>query len=503
VAVDATHEERTPVLVGAGQLVQRDVDPREALSPVDMMVDVARRAAEDARLDAGKLEALDAVVALRVLGGGYADAARLLAERLGAASARTTYTPVGGNTGQKAVNETARAIVAGRGGFTLVAAAEALDTRRRGREAGVELDWTGGGPPAEDVEPERPGSSPLELRYRLAVPPFVYPLFENALRARYGRDVETHQRALGALMSRFSAVAAANPYAWFRTRRDPDEIARPGPSNRMVAFPYTKYMNAILRVDQAAAVLVTSLAHARSLGVPDDRVIHWLGGGDADEEPWFVTERPDLSDAYGMRRAYAEAFAEAHLCAGDVHAFDLYSCFPCAVEMGCDALGIPPDDPRPLTVTGGLPYAGGPGNGYTTQALAAMVGQLRVEPGTVGMVTGVGWYLSKHSAGLFSTLPRVELPSPPALSPEPPAPEEHPALVESAEGRGRIETYTVLHDRDGEREWGVVVGRLEDDRRFLACLEDEAALRALETAEGVGRSGRVRPAGDLNRFELD
>lgn len=499
----ALTDDRMPVLVGGAQLVQRDADPREAPSPVAMMEEVARRAAADASLDAGKLESLGAVVALRVLGGGYTNAARLLAERLGASGARPVYTGVGGNLAQKAVNDAARTITEGRGTFTLVAGAEALATRRRGREAGVRLDWTGGGEPSpEEAEPVP--ARPLELQYRLAVPPSVYPLYENALRAHHGRDLEGHRRTVGDMLARFSAVAAENPYAWFRTRRGAEEITRPGPDNRMVAFPYTKYMNAVLRVDQAAALLVTSRAHARALGVPDHRMVHWLGGGDAVETPWLVSERPDFHVSHGMRRAFAQAFAEAHLLPDDVHGFDLYSCFPCAVELACDALGIPLSDRRPLTVTGGLPYAGGPGNAYTLHAVATLLDRLRAEPGTVGMATGVGWYLSRHSAGLYSTLPRVELPSPPALVFEPPDPEAHPALVEIAHGPARIETYTVLHDREGTPEVGIVVGRTDDDRRFLAFAEGgEPALRALETEEGVGRRGTVRHDGEANWFSLD
>jgi len=493
--------DRTPVLVGVGQLCQRDVEPREALDPVSMMVEVARTAAEDARLDPGKLESLDRIVVPGVLGSGYTNAARRLAERLGAPGAEPVYLGTGGNGPQKALNRSARDVAAGRARWVLLAGAEALDTRQRARAAGVALDWSGGGAlTPQDAEP--PPSTPVEVRHRLMVPPLVYPLFENALRAWHGDDPETHRRRVGALLSRFTAVAAENPHAWFRTRRDPDEITRPGPSNRMVAFPYTKYMNAVLRVDQAAAVLLTSAGHARGLGIPSDRWVHWLGGGDAVEEPWALSERPCFFTSNGMARAFADTFAEARLQVEDVHAFDLYSCFPSAVLMACDTLGIALEDPRPLTVTGGLPYAGGPGNDYGTHAVAAMVKRLRADPGAVGMVSGLGWYFSKHSAGLYSTLPPMDLPA--ASERARPAAPEPVAVAERAEGPGRLETYTVLHDRKGAPELGIAVGRLSDARRFLAFVDGDAeVLRSLEESEGVGRTGRVRPDGDVNRIALD
>jgi acetyl-CoA C-acetyltransferase len=489
------------VLVGSGQLVQRDVDPRQALDPVEMMLEVTRRAAEDARLDPGKLESLDRVLVPSIFGSHYSNAARLLAERLGAGRAAPLYLGLGGNGPQKALNQAARDVAAGRADFVLLASAEALDTRQRAREAGVTLDWSGGGAPTP-AAPDPAPSSPVELRHRLMLPPFIYPLYENALRAHLGRDLEGHRRRVGAMLARFTATAAENPYAWFRTRRSADELTRPGPRNRMVAFPYTKYMNAILRVDQAAAVLLCSAGRARALGIPGERLVHWLGGGDAVESPWIVTERPTFFASWGMARAYADAFCEARLAPEDVHAFDLYSCFPSAVELGCRALGIEDDDARPLTVTGGLPYAGGPGNGYTTHAIATMLARLRSDPGAVGMTTGIGWYFSKHSAALYSTLPPMELPAASAPDrPEPPAPV---AVAAEASGRGRLETYTVLHDREGAAELGIAVGRLEDGRRFLAFVDGGAeALASLEASEGVGRTGRVRPDGDAHRIDLD
>ena len=53
--------------------------------------------------------------------------------------------------------------------------------------------------------------------------------------------------------------------------------------------------------------------------------------------------------------------------------FDIYSCFPSSVNLGCDALGLDPFDPRGLTVTGGLPYAGGAASACLMHAIATMV----------------------------------------------------------------------------------------------------------------------------------
>lgn len=153
-------------------------------------------------------------------------------------------------------------------------------------------------------------------------------------------------------------------------------------------------------------------------------------------------------------------------------------------------------------MTGGLPYAGGPGNDYSTHAIAAMVERLRRKPGARGLVTGLGWYFSRHSAGVYASAP----PGAAADPGEPPAAlEAIPAfacpLDPAAEGRGRVETYTVVYERDGSPERGVVLGRLDDGRRFLANTPpDLELLEVLAREEAVGLRGRVTPGQPVNRF---
>jgi acetyl-CoA C-acetyltransferase len=155
----------------------------------------------------------------------------------------------------------------------------------------------------------------------------------------------------------------------------------------MIAFPYTKYMNAVLETDQAAAVLVTSAAAARELGVPEDRQVHWWGGAHGQEQAWFPSERPDFAACPALGRTARAALAEAGTEPDALACFDFYSCFPVAVELACEALGLAEDDPRGVTLTGGLPYAGGPGNNYTLHGIATMMDRLRERPGAFGLVT--------------------------------------------------------------------------------------------------------------------
>jgi len=332
-------DECTPILIGAGQITQRDVDPGAALEPVDLMRESARRAAADAGLPEAALARLDSVSVVNILSWSYANAPRLLAERIGAQPNEEIYTTVGGNSPQMLVNDTAARIADGSVGFAILAGVEAMHTMTRARRAGVRLAWSSASAdPPRVVGDARSGTTDHELRHGLFLPVQIYPLFENALRACRGRTPQEHLRALGTLYAGLSRVAAANPYAWFRTERSAAEIARVSEQNRIIAFPYPKLMNAIIDVDQAAAVLMTSVGMARALGVPRERWVYLQGCGDA-HDLWFVSERRDYASSPAIAAAGAQALAMAGAGIGEIDLFDLYSCFPSALQLAMDALG--------------------------------------------------------------------------------------------------------------------------------------------------------------------
>lgn len=498
-------ERRVPVLIGAAQYTHHPDRADECPEPLAMMEAVARAACQDAGSDR-VLPAVDSVQVVNIFCWTYADPPGMLAARLGIAPRHRLYTAIGGNTPQWLVNGAADAIARGEIEVALLAGAEAMRTLRSYRSRNAMPPWTVTEGRPQMTGDLRPGVNDLEVRHGMRLPVEVYPLFENALRARAGESIEEHQRKVGALMARFTRVAAKNPYAWFREERAPEDLITVSSDNRMVGFPYPKRLNAIIEVDQAAAVVMTSLARAKELGVPSDRMVFLWGGADA-TDIWHVSERLDYVESPAIRAAGRAALAQAGVSVDDIAYIDLYSCFPSAVQIGRDALGITPDDPRNLTVTGGLPYHGGPGNNYSMHAIATMVNLLRADPAAKGLVTALGWFITKHSVGVYSGSP-----PPREWSREPRCYDDAadiaraPRIVAEPEGPATIETYTVVHGRDGAPERGIVIGRLDDGRRFLANTPagDRGTLEALEREEGVGRRGRVRhdPSTNTNVFEL-
>jgi len=498
---------RTPVIVGVGQISQRADDPADALEPIDLLAEAARRADDDCGAP-GLVERADVVAIVDMVSWKYPDAGALLARRLGAESGpRTMTTTVGGNSPQLLVNELAPAIAAGDVDVALIGGAECVYTRWRARrEPKTWLDWTtADDPPCRDViGDDRPGTSDYENAHHASAPTQIYPLLETAVRAAAIRGVDDHQRAVSDLWATFAAVAAKNPHAWTQQAYTPEEIRTPGSDNRLVAFPYTKRMCANIDVDQAAALILCSYDAARAAGVPDDKLVFPLAGADAHDR-FFFSERWSLAESPAIAAAGRGALEGAGVGIDDIARFDLYSCFPSAVQIALSALGLrgpAGGDERPLTVTGGLAFAGGPANDYPTHAIAAMVEACRHEPGSVGMVTALGWYVTKHSVGLYSTTPpasgfrradrtatQVEVDRRSGREP-----------AGSYDGHAIVEATSVLVERDGTPSLAIVSLLTPDDGRALANTRDADALTSMIKQAWEGRSVGVRSAADTNEL---
>jgi acetyl-CoA C-acetyltransferase len=417
------------------------------------------------------------------------------------------YTATGGNTPQWLVNRTAEEIARGECEVALLTGAEYIASLLAAMKAGVDLGWGSGpehdpGSDPEEIGDQRPGTTEYEARYGLRFPVNVYPLFENALRGQAGRSPEAHLKWLGEFFSPFTKVASENPYSWFPTFRSPQEISTPSEKNRFVGFPYTKYLNAVIEVDQAAAVVMTSVGKARERGIPESRWVYLHGCGDANDI-WNVSERVNYHSSPAIREIGKRAFTMAGKGVADLSFIDLYSCFPSAVEIGCAELGIATDDPHGLTVTGGLPYFGGAGNDYVMHSIVTMMQKLRAKPGAFGLCTGNGWYVTKHSAGVYSTTPREgawQRDDPKSYQKDIDA-MAHPEVIERPSGRATVETYTVVTNRKGKR-FGLIVGRDAQNRRFFANTpDDDMTLDRMMREEMLGRSGEVTP-GQTNLFRL-
>ena len=391
------------------------VDP---LEPADLMAEALRRAEIDSG-GRGLLSAADEVLTVSELSWKYRNPALAVAQRIGARPRRLATSVVGGNLAGVMVARAAAAIQRGDADVIVLTGGEATRTRSRLRKQGIEPDWSTQGTdvdPPETIGDLRPLVNEIENERGVRLPVHVYPLFEVALRARLGLSVDEHIARIGTLWSAFSDVAATNPNAWIRTPLSGSEITSASAENRMIAWPYTKRLCSNNQVDQGAAVIITSVAAAERAGVPSDRWVFLHAGAEAVDH-WNVSNRSDLCSSPALRTAGRDVFALADSGPDDVAHIDLYSCFPAAVQIGAIELGLIPATnthstgwggvgaTRPLTVTGGMTFAGGPLNNYPTHGLATMVKRLRDDAGALGLCSANGGYTTEHAVLLVSTAP--------------------------------------------------------------------------------------------------
>jgi acetyl-CoA C-acetyltransferase len=427
----------------------------------------------------------------------YRDPGLLLAHRIGAEGARTRYTGVGGNVPQSLVNQACLDIQSGRADVVLIGGAETWRTRGRLRANGAKPNWTSQDESVAVAEGSDDGvqmAGPAEIRINLDRPAYVYPMFEQALRIAAGERPEDHRRRVGELWSQFSAVAATNPHAWSREALSADEIWQPGPANRMISWPYTKLMNSNNMVDQGAVLVLASAEKATYLQIPSDRWVFPYAGTDA-HDTYAIGEREEFFTSPAIRIAGRRALQLAGATIDDVELIDVYSCFPSAVQVAANELGLPlADTGRPLTVTGGLTFAGGPWNNYVTHSIATMAEQLVANPGQRGLITANGGYLTKHSFGVYGTEPPTGVFRWEDVQAEVDREPTRDATVEWS-GVGTVESWTTPFSRAGTPEKAFVAVRTPDDSRVLAVINDASEADATVADDIAGAKVQVNADG--------
>lgn len=484
---------QSPVLVGISQLEQRIRDPEAAREPIDLMIDAVRAAAADAECPA----LLEHAGSMRVIRGfwRYENPARAVCEAVGNTTAETALTPFGGNYVQAVVNRSALDIRSGRHDVIVMTGAECGYSQARARRAGIKLKWRAiDGSPDLYIGKDGEMGHPSELGLGIRRASQVYAIFETARRHHLGEGVEEHLERISELWAGFSRVAADNPHAWIREARSAEEIRTPSPANRAVTFPYPKLMNANNNVDQAAALILCSEAKAAALGIPRRKWVYPWSGTDGKDHS-LASNRDNFHSSPAIRIAGNRALELAGLTPDDLDHVDVYSCFPVAVQVAAAELGL--DTARPLTVTGGLTFAGGPLNNYVMHSIARMAELLRASPGTQGFITANGGFLSTHAFGVYSTAPpangfRYADPQQEIDAAAPPR-----EVLSGHDGDAEVEGYCVVHGKSGPEVANVAL-RLGGGERAWANCTDIDTITAMHTEEFCGRTATVN--GDTASF---
>lgn len=488
--------DNTPILISAGQSVERQATGHSHMH-------IASQAAQAALASTGVddlAQHIDTICVIRTFTdspgqwecpfGRSNNPPQSVAAAIGASPRDRIYSNIGGNEPQSRIIEFSADIAKGERSLVLLAGGEALRNMRTAQRAGEQLDWEE--THSEELEDRGFGKifvSDQEIANQLFAPMFYYTMFEQAQATRAGRNTAQQKAFMAAQMASMSSVAADNPYAQFPNAMSEEDILAAGPLNHL----YTRRMIAQDGVNLGAAVLLTSVGKARELGVNED---HWIFiHGQAEGVELVMTEREDLSRSLMAEAVLDRIFEQSQWAVDDVDLIEIYSCFPCAVTVVAEHLDLPNDGSRPLTLTGGLPFFGGPGNNYAMHGIAEAVSQLQSGTGDRALVTCNGGMLSKHASGLYSRAPSTTdwSAADTTLNSE----NFVRRTIAPAPSAGKIITYTVNYAKN-EPQQAMVIGETPDGERFVckSAPEDLATPAAMLDDGIVGRPIQVEPQED-------
>ncbi|NND67950.1 MAG: hypothetical protein HKN19_10210 [Halioglobus sp.] len=504
------YPDHLPIIVGAAQHVNRPGDDfgPDFDSPMDLAAKACTAALQDAGIAAGHVDAIgvvrlfsDTAPAWASPFGGSNNPPESIAQRIGARPRERIYTDAGGTAPLTLMMELCQAIGRGEQDIALITGVEAIANQRRALRAGMEADWHEEHDAPLDNRPySKRTVSEQEIKSGMTLPAHYYALIENLQASKMGHDLVAHRQHMAQMMAPFSEIAANNPYAQFPTRYSVEDILTIDRGNYPIATPFSKRLIAQDAVNQSAALVITSVGKARELGVAPEQWIFLTAYAEGEER--FMSQREDMSRSEAMSRVFSYTLDMAQASPPDMDHIDIYSCFPCAVQAACDVMRLPTDGSVPLTVTGGLPYFGGPGNNYCMHAMVEMAQRVR---GTDqrSLVTSNGGQLSKHAAVVFRHRPspdelvdwgktdifRVQ-------------PEDLPE-VPMAEGadEGTVLTWTVVEKRD-KPSLGIVLATTAEGGRFYCTSSDPATTTAMNNASPVGARITTHRDDQYLRFSL-
>lgn len=474
-----------PVIIGAAQITPRGGLPHE---PLDLWEAACRAALTDAGIVGTAV--IDTTHLASCRAWRYDDQARRLADRLGVAASTVSVCEPGGSAGQLMIDRASDKIRSGECDVALVCGGEAMASLRRLNREGHEPPWSFPHPegqrlPVDLDAQQHPDEVAAGMTEGIGAV-YSYAMRDIARRARRGDTPQAYRKALSETLSGMTRVADANRHAWFSVARTPQFIEEVREDNRMVSYPYSKHMVAMMDVDMAAAVVVVSEAWADRAGIPRSGRIYPLTSCYVDE-PDHVAVRDALWTSPGIAMAASEALDASGLTIDEIDLIDFYSCFPSSVNFASDALGIVPDGER-ITLTGGLPYAGGPASSYMLTSIVAAVHALRSRPNGKALLSGMSMWMAKQCYAVYSSSP----PGPHVRAADSAATQaRYDALPKRAirsgyAGPATIATYTIMYDRHGNRTRGVLICDTPAAERCYALVLDADLLLTMEGEECVG-----------------
>jgi acetyl-CoA C-acetyltransferase len=309
-----------------------------------------------------------------------------------------------------------------------------------------------------------------------------YAIMESALRYKNKRTIKEHETYLGDMYARFSQIAAKNPHAWNQKVFTSDEIQHPSIKNQRIAYPYNKLHNSSWNVNQASALIITSEEVADKLNIPNSQRVYPLISSETNHMIGVI-QRPAITDPAGLQLAanfLLEKAAENNITPS---LYELYSCFPLAVQLFSESLQVPENVEK--TITGGMPFAGGPLNNYMLHATAQMLMKIREQTTEVGLITGVSGMMTKQALAIWAKDPLMNFISK-DVSKDAAALEVPVPMSDLIKGEAMVIGCTTMYEKLNPIK-AVFYAEDSQGHRLVLTSNEEKIIKQVEEKECVGK----------------
>ena len=314
-----------------------------------------------------------------------------------------------------------------------------------------------------------------------------YATMETAIRKNDGEGIEEHQNNIALMYEEFSKIASENKDGWLNHPYAKEDILETSKKNKMLAYPYNKLHCTSWNVNQSAAIIICSEELANELEIDNKKRVYPISSSE-NNHMIAIQQRPKLYESLGMTYAANSINKMIERLDIKLDAYDLYSCFPAAIKMFTKSMGL--DSEIPKTVTGSMPYAGGPLNSFVIHSTVKMIQKIRALEVKYGLITGVSGMMTKQSFCIWGKEYKEHFIFDDVT--EKAKLNESPIeLSNISEGKGEIIGYTII---EGNENAAKAVLYLDDEKKHRKVVSsmDKNFINLLTEEEWVGKILRFK-----------
>ena len=467
---------KKPVVIGLGITQQKG-----SYAELDEALFLMEKVAMQAINDCGNSKIKDFIDVIDIPKGfwRYRDPGKWIAEKNNFSNAKTSVNKIG-VLQQHLINNTCNKIIKGEIRAGLILGGESRAKMIAALKEGIEykeMELSTNPDQYVKAKDDLYGEGEAEALGLMAVG--YYAVMESAMRKSKNLNLKEHEDYLGSMYADFSEIASKNQYAASDKSISKDQIMLANSDNKPMAYPYNKYHCTSWNVSQASAILICEEGLADQLNISKQKRIYPMASSETNHMIALI-QRPSLISSAGLKLASEKINEVVDKHSINLNLIDLYSCFPVAVQQFENVLNLNTKTSR--TITGAMPFAGGPLNNYMLHATVQALLKLRSESGH-SLITGVSGMMTKQSFCLWSS--EYQMPFYHADVTKKAQQLDKPIPISNAKhGNGIVIGYTVLYEGTKPTSGVFYIEDSQGERKVVTS-EDKAVITSMREEEWI------------------